>query len=93
MPTALGTLEDARKILIDRVRRDEDHLSRETAGPRSVRLLDGRPRPQSRLDSERVSLLNVALDEALAFSRHRATNMPGYRTVAAQNLRASLRRV
>lgn len=43
--TALGTLEDAPKILINRVRRDKDHLSREPASLRELCLLDRRLRP------------------------------------------------
>jgi hypothetical protein len=53
-----------------------------------VRLLDRRPRPQRRLDGKRVTLVDVALHEALALFRYRATNVARYRTVAAQNLGA-----
>jgi hypothetical protein len=86
----LGTLEDARDVLIDRIRRDEDHLSCETSNTRQLRLLDRRLRPQRRLDGERVPLVDVALHEAFALLRHRATNVARNRTVAAQNLGASV---
>jgi hypothetical protein len=60
MATALGTLEYARKILIDRVRSDEDHLRRETAGPRELCLFDRR---------FRRSVVSTANDRAVSMWR------------------------
>jgi len=84
MPAALGTLDDARDTLINRVRRHEDHVGCEAAEPRELRLLDRGFRPQRRFHGERMRCLDVPLHEALAFFSDSAANMPRDGAIAAQ---------
>ncbi len=86
----LRALENARNVLVNRVRGDKPHLGREAALAREFCLLDRSRRSERRFDREGFPVLDVIEHEALALLRDRTTHVTRDRAIASEDLRATV---
>jgi hypothetical protein len=90
MGMAASLRKDARDVLIDRIRRDEEKLRRKTLLSRERRLFRRDRRAERRLDRERGCAIDVIEDESLTLFRNRASHFTRNRAIAPEHLSAAI---